>query len=76
MSIALKTNRRWLKSAILAAQSEEILLPWAAKRISRPAPIHPAPIHPAPLHPAPAQPAPVIRIFPSAPAKYAAIAAR
>jgi hypothetical protein len=71
MSIALKTNRRWLKSAILAAQSEEILLPWAAKRISRP-----APIHPAPLHPAPAQPAPVIRIFPSAPAKYAAIAAR
>ncbi len=61
MSIALKTNRRWLKSAILAASCEEIMLPWAAKRISRPAP---------------AQPAPVIRIFPSAPTKYAAIAAR
>lgn len=61
MSIALKTNRRWLKSAILAASSEEIMLPWAAKRIERPTP---------------AQPSPVIRIFPSAPTKYAAIAAR
>jgi hypothetical protein len=61
MSIALKTNRRWLKSAILAASSEEIMPPWAAKRIQRPMPT---------------QPAPVIRIFPSAPTKYAAIAAR
>ena len=61
MSISLKTNRRWLKSAILAASSEEIVLPWAAKRIQRPAQ---------------PQSATVIRIFPSAPAKYAAIAAR
>ena len=61
MSIALKTNRRWLKSAVLAASDEEIMLPWAGKRIARPAP---------------SQPTPVIRIFPSAPSKYAAIAAR
>lgn len=61
MSATIKTSRRWLKSAILAASSEEITLPWAAKRIQRPAP---------------AEPAPVIRIFPSAPSKYAAIAAR
>ncbi len=61
MTLAAKPNRRWLKSAIAAAADETILLPWAAKRIERPAP---------------AQPAPVIRIFPSAPTKYAAIAAR
>lgn len=61
MSSMLKTNRRWLKSAIMAASSEDIVLPWAAKRIQRPAT---------------AEPAPVIRIYPSQPAKYAAIAAR
>jgi len=66
MSIALKTNRRWLKSAILAASSEEIMLPWAAKRISRA----------AYTQPASTQPASVIRLFPSARSKYAAIAAR
>ncbi len=65
MSAMIKTNRRWLKSAILAASSEEIVLPWAAKRIARPAAPQSAP-----------KSAPVIRIFPSAPIKYAAIAAR
>lgn len=47
----MKTERRWLKSAIHAAKTEEILLPWAAKRAMGPAPTAPAVIyldHPAP----------------------------
>jgi hypothetical protein len=59
----MKTNRRWLKSAIAAASQEEIMLPWAAKRIQQVEKSMPAS-------------AQIIRIFPSAPAKYAAIAAR
>ncbi|MDZ7906777.1 MAG: hypothetical protein U5N55_14150 [Cypionkella sp.] len=59
----MKTNRRWLQSAIAAASSDDVILPWAAKRIDRVATPTSAP-------------APVIRIFPSAPTKYAAIAAR
>jgi hypothetical protein len=59
----MKTNRRWLKSAIAAADREIILLPWAAKRIARPEKTAP-------------HTAPIIRIFPSSPTKYAAIAAR
>jgi hypothetical protein len=42
----MKTERRWLKSAIHAAQSEEILLPWAAKR----ADIQPTPPTPAVIY--------------------------
>lgn len=49
----MKTERRWLKSAIQAAQREEILLPWAAKRAQmQPTPPTPAVIfldQPAPL---------------------------
>lgn len=61
MSTAAKTNRRWLKSAITAAASEDVMLPWAAKRIKRVAT---------------SQSSNVIRIFASAPSKYTAIAAR
>ena len=42
----MKTEHRWLKSAIHAAQSEEILLPWAAKR----ADIQPTPPTPAVIY--------------------------
>lgn len=39
----MNTERRWLKSAIKAAQTEEITLPWAAKRNDK----HPTPPTPA-----------------------------
>jgi hypothetical protein len=29
----MKKERRWLKSAILAAKSEDVVLPWAARRL-------------------------------------------
>ena len=49
----MKSERRWLKSVIHAAKSEEILLPWAAKRTHmQPTPPTPAVIYlaqPAPL---------------------------
>jgi len=61
MNTAAKPQRRWLASALAAATSDETLLPWAEKRIQRPAP---------------AAPGQVIRIFPSAPTPYVAIAAR
>lgn len=57
----MKTNRRWLKSAIAAASCESVILPWAQKRVE---------------HPAAVPPAPFMRIIPSAPTHYAAIAAR
>jgi hypothetical protein len=31
----MKTNRRWLKSAIQAAAHEQVMLPWAAKRTAQ-----------------------------------------
>jgi len=61
MSTAVKTNRRWLRSAFAAASQEQVTLPWAAKRVQRQVQINAAPL---------------IRIFPSAPSKYVAIAAR
>lgn len=61
MSTAVNTSRRWLRSAINAASTEQVTLPWAAKRVQRPAQTAPAT---------------AIRIYPSAPAHYAAIAAR
>lgn len=62
MSNTVHTNRRWLRSAIAAAAQEQVVLPWATKRLTRQLLL--------------AKPAPVIRIFPSAPSKYVAIAAR
>ncbi len=59
----MTTNRRWLKSAIAAASQEVVMLPWTQKRIAAPAKSAP-------------NSAPIIRIYPSAPTKYAAIAAR
>ena len=42
----MKTERRWLKSVIKAAQTEEILLPWAAKRAEKqPTPPTPAVVY-------------------------------
>lgn len=42
----MKTERRWLKSAIQAAQTEDINLPWAAKRAQKqPTPPTPAVIY-------------------------------
>jgi hypothetical protein len=42
----MKTERRWLKSAIKATQTEEILLPWAAKRADKqPTPPTPAVVY-------------------------------
>ena len=35
----MKTERRWLKSVIRAAQTEEVVLPWAARRADK----HPTP---------------------------------
>lgn len=61
MSTTVHTNRRWLRSAIAAAAQEQVVLPWATKRLTRQLL---------------AKPTPVIRIFPSAPSKYVAIAAR
>jgi hypothetical protein len=58
----MQPKRRWLKSALAAASSEAPALPWTAKRIMRPAPDAP-------------QSAPIIRIYPSMPAKFGAIAA-
>ncbi len=51
----MKTEHRWLKSAIQSAAREEILLPWAAKHTAKPAPTAPAVIYlgrpaPAALH--------------------------
>jgi hypothetical protein len=31
----MKTNRRWLKSVIAAASSEEVVMPWAARRADK-----------------------------------------
>lgn len=55
----MQTKRRWLQSAIKAAAQEQVVLPWAAKRAQPPA----------------ENVVPIIRITPSAPVKYAAIAA-
>lgn len=55
-------KRRWLDSIITAASAQDVALPWAAKRIVRPA-------NGAP------QSAPIIRIYPSQPTKFGAIAA-
>ena len=38
----MKTERRWLKSVIRAAQTEEVVLPWAARRADK-QPTPPAP---------------------------------
>ena len=38
----MKTERRWLKSVIRAAQTEEVILPWAARRADK-QPTPPAP---------------------------------
>lgn len=61
MSTAANPERRWLKSAIAAASNDQSSLPWANTRAQRPAD---------------AQPAGLIRIVPSAPALYSALAAR
>lgn len=58
----MKTERRWLKSVIKAAQTEEILLPWAAKRADK--------------QPTPPTPAVIYLDTPAPPALRFAIAAR
>lgn len=35
----MKKERRWLKSAILAAKTEVVVLPWAARRLGQTAPM-------------------------------------
>jgi hypothetical protein len=55
----MQTKRRWLKSVINAAAHEQVLLPWAVKRAQN----------------SDDKIVPIIRIAPSAPVKYAAIAA-
>jgi hypothetical protein len=60
MSSQIKTQRRWLKSAIMAAAQEEIRLPWATNRLARRSHI---------------QPKTLASTLALAPAKYTAVAA-
>jgi hypothetical protein len=57
-----KPQRRWLQSAIAAANEEVVMLPWAAKRLNRPM--------------GAAAKADSIRIFPSGSTNFTAIAAK
>lgn len=61
MSTEVHTKRRWLRSAIAAASQEQVDLPWATKRKKRKAQ---------------AKDTEVIRISPSAPSQFVAMAAR